>query len=144
METAQAILSIILQLLPYLVGGGGLVALVIYRRQNRQLKDNEVKLKEAETKLAEAQAAQSDINTQSQKIDLGDKFINEMLDMSNLLKKNNTDTETIVKEVSDIRGQVATLTKQQQTANREMAMVKRYLNGQYKEFVEAEKAKRKK
>ena len=121
-----------------------MVALVIYRRQNRQLKDNEVKLKEAETKLAEAQAAQSDINTQSQKIDLGDKFINEMLDMSNLLKKNNTDTETIVKEVSDIRGQVATLTKQQQTANREMAMVKRYLNGQYKEFVEAEKAKRKK
>ena len=134
----------ILQLLPYLVGGTGLVAFVIYRKQNRQLKDNEVKLKEAETKLAEAQAAQSDLNTQSQKIDLGDKFINEMLDMSNLLKKNNTDTETIVKEVSDIRGQVATLTKQQQTANREMAMMKKYLNGQYKDFVEAEKARKKK
>ena len=133
METVQ----IILQILPYFIGGGGIIAAIVYRQQNKRLKDSEAK-------QAEAQAAQSDVTTQSQKIDLGEKFISEMLNMNNLLKKNNTDTETIVKEVSDIRGQVATLSKQQQTANREMAMVKRYLNGQYKEFVEAEKAKRKK
>ena len=133
METVQ----IILQILPYFIGGGGIIAAIVYRQQNKRMKDSEAK-------QAEAQAAQSDVTTQSQKIDLGEKFISEMLNMNNLLKKNNTDTETIVKEVSDIRGQVATLSKQQQTANREMAMVKRYLNGQYKEFVEAEKAKRKK
>ena len=141
-------LQIILQVLPYCVGGGGIIAAIVYRTQNKRLK-------EAEAKQSEAAANQSNLATQSQEIDLGKKYIQESIELLETVKSlqevNNNDTakiveriDTVEKKVSDIRGQVATLTKQQQTANREMAMMKKYLNGQNKDFFEAETAKRKK
>ena len=46
--------------------------------------------------------------------------------------------------MTEVKGTVAGVLKQLSATNKEVAMIKRYLNGQYKEFVEGEKAKRKK
>ena len=136
-------LQIILQILPYIVGvgGGGLIAFIVYRKQNQRVKEAEAKLKESEAK-------QSSIETQMQEIDLGAHYIEQSFamqrQMQELLRANNADTAKTASEVAEIKTAVSDLTKQQSTTNKELAMMKRYLNGQYKEFVEAEKLKRKK
>ena len=139
METVQ----IILQVLPYIVGvgGGGLIAMIVYRRQNKRLKEAEAKLKESEAK-------QSSIETQMKEIDLGAHYIEQSFamqqQMQQLLQANNADTAKIAAEVTEVKGTVAGVLKQLSATNKEVAMIKRYLNGQFKEFVEDEKAKRKK
>ena len=113
-------LQIILQILPYIVGvgGGGMIAMIVYRRQNKRLKEAEAKLKEQSFAMQRQ--------------------------MQELLRANNADTAKIAAELTEVKGTVAGLSKQLSTTNKEVAMIKRYLNGQFKEFVEAEKAKRKK
>ena len=143
MQIEMEYLQIILQILPYIVGvgGGGLIAFIVYRKQNQRVKEAEAKLKESEAK-------QSSIETQMQEIDLGAHYIEQSFamqqQMQQLLQTNNADTAKIAAEVTEVKGTVAGVSKQLSTTNKEVAMIKRYLNGQFKEFVEAEKAKRKK
>ena len=135
--------NIIISLLPYIVGvgGGGLIAMIVYRRQNKRLKEAEAKLKESEAK-------QSSIETQMKEIDLGAHYIEQSFamqqQMQQLLQTNNADTAKIAAEVTEVKGTVAGLSKQLSTTNKEVAMIKRYLNGQYKEFVAQEAATKKK
>jgi len=139
METLQ----IILQILPYIVGvgGGGLIALIVYRKQNQRVKEAEAKLKESEAK-------QSSIETQMKEIDLGAHYIEQSFamqqQMQQLLQTNNADTAKIAAQVAEVKSSVIALSKKLDATNKEVAMMKRYLNGQYKEFVEQEKARKKK
>ena len=136
-------LNIILQILPYIVGvgGGGLIAFIVYRKQNQRVKEAEAKLKESEAK-------QSSIETQMQEIDLGSRYIEQSIQMQQkmqaLLQSNNADTAKIAEQMAEVKTSVTGLSKKVDATNREVAMMKRYLNGQYKEFVEQEKLKRKK
>ena len=135
--------NIIISLLPYIVGvgGGGLIALIVYRKQNQRVKEAEAKLKESEAK-------QSSIETQMKEIDLGAHYIEQSFamqqQMQQLLQTNNADTAKIAAEVAEVKSSVSGLSKKVDATNKEVAMMKRYLNGQYKEFVEQEKTKKKK
>ena len=135
--------NIIISLLPYIVGvgGGGLIALIVYRKQNQRVKEAEAKLKESEAK-------QSSIETQMKEIDLGAHYIEQSVamqqQMQQLLQTNNADTAKIAAQVAEVKSSVIALSKKLDATNKEVAMMKRYLNGQYKEFVEQEKTKKKK
>ena len=137
METLQ----IILQILPYLVGGGGLIAAIVYRSQNKRMK-------EAEAKVAESNANQSSLNTQSQEIDLGAKFMRESIAMLNQIKDlqdtNNADTSKIVERINLVEKKMANISRSVVGYNKRLGQVERYLNGQYKEFVAQEAATKKK
>ena len=137
METLQ----IILQILPYLVGGGGLIAAIVYRSQNKRMK-------EAEAKVAESNANQSSLNTQSQEIDLGAKFMRESIAMLNQIKDlqdtNNADTSKIVERINLVEKKMANISRSVVGYNKRLGQVERYLNGQYKEFVAQEEATKKK
>ena len=136
METLQ----IILQILPYLVGGGGLIAAIVYRSQNKRMK-------EAEAKVAESNANQSSLNTQSQEIDLGAKFMRESITMLNQIKElqdtNNADTSKIVERIDLVEKKMANMTRSVTGYNKRLGQVERYLNGQYKAFQEQEKQTKK-
>ena len=134
-------LNIILQILPYLVGGGGIIAAIIYRKQNKRMK-------EAEAKVAESNANQQAISTQSQEIDLGAKFMRESIAMLNQIKElqdtNNADTSKIVERIDLVEKIMANMTRSVTGYNKRLGQVERYLNGQYKAFQETEKQQKKK
>ena len=134
-------LNIILQILPYLVGGGGIIAAIIYRKQNKRMK-------EAEAKVAESNANQQAISTQSQEIDLGAKFMRESIAMLNQIKElqdtNNADTSKIVERIDLVEKKMANMTRSVTGYNKRLGQVERYLNGQYKAFQEQEKQQKKK
>ena len=133
-------LQIILQILPYIVGGGGIIAAIIYRKQNKRMK-------EAEAKVAESNANQQAISTQSQEIDLGAKFMRESIAMLNQIKElqdtNNADTSKIVERIDLVEKKMANMTRSVTGYNKRLGQVERYLNGQYKAFQEQEKQTKK-
>ena len=140
MQIEMEYLNIILQILPYLVGGGGIIAAIIYRKQNKRMK-------EAEAKVAESNANQQAISTQSQEIDLGAKFMRESIAMLNQIKElqdtNNADTSKIVERIDLVEKKMANMTRSVTGYNKRLGQVERYLNGQYKAFQEAEKQTKK-
>ena len=140
MQIEMEYLNIILQVLPYLVGGGGIIAAIIYRKQNKRMK-------EAEAKVAESNANQQAISTQSQEIDLGAKFMRESIAMLNQIKElqdtNNADTSKIVERIDLVEKKMANMTRSVTGYNKRLGQVERYLNGQYKAFQEQEKQTKK-
>ena len=136
-------IEIVLAAVPSVVGviGGG--AGIIYWHENRQLKKQEVQ--------------QSSVDTQSQEIDLGTKYIEQSIKMQEkmqeMLKANNTDTAAIVQKVSGLETKVCdlenTVDKKITNVNRAMSgynkrlgVIERYLNGNLKEFAAHEKDKK--
>ena len=140
MQIEMEYLQIILQILPYIVGGGGIIAAIIYRKQNKRMK-------EAEAKVAESNANQQAISTQSQEIDLGAKFMRESIAMLNQIKElqdtNNADTSKIVERIDLVEKKMANMTRSVTGYNKRLGQVERYLNGQYKAFQEQEKQTKK-
>ena len=130
------ILNIILQVLPYCVGGGGIIAAIVYRTQNKRLK-------EAEAKQSEAEANQSDIATQSQEIDLGKKYIQESIELLETVKSlqevNNNDTAKIVERIDNVEKKVMNISRSVSGYNKRLGTIERFLNGNLKAFAANEK-----
>lgn len=152
-------IDIMLKFMPYLVGAGGIIAAIVYRRQNKRIK-------EAEAVQHEAQAQQSNIATQAQEIDLGRKFMKDSFDMQlqmqEMLKTNNADTAAIVEKVGGLETKVGDLETKvgdlEQTVNKKitnvnramsgynkrLGVIERYLDGKLKEFAAEEAESHKK
>ena len=90
----------------------GIVQAVRYRKQTKQLKENEVKV--------------SDVETQRQQIDLADEYLKKVMELSEknyqATLKNGMDNGEIITEIKEISKRVGD--------------IEGYLNGQLKDYKE--------
>lgn len=104
---------------------GGLVGMIIYRKQNKKLKENEVKM--------------SDANTQTEQINLGELFMQKAADMFKQMQdmqeqtymatlQNGKDNTDIITEVREVKEQVRCIASEQKN-------IVTYLNGNYQEWL---------
>lgn len=91
---------------------GGIASAIVYRRQNKKLKENEVK--------------KDDVDTQREQINLAEEYIKKVMELSEMnyeqAKKNGTDNEEILKKIDAVA--------------EEQKHIIMYLNGDYQEFLE--------
>ena len=134
-------IDIMLKFMPYLVGAGGIIAAIVYRHQNKRIK-------EAEAKESEAHASQQNVATQSQEIDLGKKYIQESIALLETVKQlqetNNTDTARIVERIDTVEKKVTNMSRSVSGYNKRLGTIERYLNGNLKEFAAKEAESHKK
>lgn len=129
-------------LLNYILGGTSIVTIVLFVmffEQNRKLKNNAV--------------TQSDTKTQSEQINLGMQFIENSTKAVELIQQatQNTDVKidelvkTVNTKLSVMTRNQTSMNKQLASSNRELELIKKYLNGNYKDFLakEAEKKAKK-
>ena len=105
-----------------LLGGttaASIYAAINYRKQNKALKDNEVK--------------DSDTQTQSKQIDLGVKYQTQMLD---LLDKVSAKQDTAADNQKQMLAKIDRLDEREDKTERQMANIVAYLNGDYQDFLE--------
>lgn len=90
---------------------GGIYAAIAYRKENKTLRQNEVK--------------KDDVQTQREQINLADEYFQKVMELSEKnyqqALKNGTDNENIIKKLDD----VAT----------EQKSIVAYLNGDYQDFL---------
>lgn len=121
---------------------------VKYRKENKKLKDNEVK-----TSSVDAQKAQ---------IELGDLFMEKSKEMFQQMqelqeqtllatKKNGTDNEDIIKKMDEIAAEQKRLSEEQQRQGEELKRLSEgqehivsFLNGEYQSFLKENGFKSKK
>lgn len=112
---------------------------VKYRKENKKLKDNEVKT--------------SSIDAQKAQIELGDLFMEKSKEMFQQMqelqeqtllatKKNGTDNEDIIKKVDEIAAEQKRLSEEQQKQGEELKRLSEgqehmvsFLNGEYQSFL---------
>jgi Trp operon repressor len=84
----------------------GVIAAIVYRRQNKRIK-------ESEAKQAESTATVSDIEAQRAKIDLGDLYQQKVLEMMELINikqdKGNVNQDKMMQMLSNIDARVDNL-----------------------------------
>lgn len=103
------------QVVMTLLGGttiGGIVAAVRYRRQNKALKENEVK--------------KDDVETQREQMNLAEEYMKKVMELSEMnyqqALKNGNDNENILQKIDVIAEEQANIVK--------------YLNGDYQDFLQ--------
>lgn len=110
-----------------------------YRRENKKLKENEVKT--------------SDVDTQKAQIELGDLFLEKAAGMFQQMqelqeqtllatKKNGTDNEDIIKQLNEVISEQKRLAEEQQRQGEELKRLSEgqehmvsFLNGEYQSFL---------
>lgn len=119
-----------------------------YRRENKQLKENEVKT--------------SNVDTQKAQIELGDLFLDKSKEMFEKMqelqeqtllatKKNGIDNEDIIKQLNEVRAEQKRMASVQEQQGHELKNLSEgqehlvtFLNGEYQSFLEENGFKRKK
>lgn len=98
---------------------GGIFSALVFFRQNKALKKNEVK--------------NSDTEAQSQQIDLGVKYQTQMLD---LLDKVSAKQDTAALNQEQMLAKIDRLDEREDKTERQMANIVAYLNGDYQKFLD--------
>lgn len=116
------------EILNWVFGGTSLVGfattLIFWSKSKRA--------KEAETQKSESEAEQADIATQMQKIELGNKYMKDTLDMVELVKKSldrsDGNQEKMMRKLD-------TLAEQNKKQDGLLTDIVTYLNGDFQEFL---------
>jgi Flp pilus assembly protein TadB len=116
------------EILNYIFGGTSLVGLattLIFWNKSRRKE-------EAETQKTESEAEQADIETQKQKIDLGNKYIEDTFKtvemMKDLLNRSDGNQEKMMRKLD-------TLAEQNKKQDGLLTDIVTYLNGDFQEFL---------
>ena len=116
------------EILNYIFGGTSLVGLVTTLIFWNKCKRKE----EAETQKSESEAEQADIETQKQKIDLGNKYIEDTFKtvemMKDLLNRSDGNQEKMMRKLD-------TLAEQNKKQDGLLTDIVTYLNGDFQEFL---------
>lgn len=130
--------EIITGILTLLLGGTSIYTIIEnikYRKENKELKKVEVEIASTEA--------------QSQKIDLGSKYQEEMLKMMQTLQdtyqatiKNGGDNSEIIKSINQIKEEIAELKSDMKEVKEEQRLQNKFLNGKYAQFKEEEAKKK--
>jgi Flp pilus assembly protein TadB len=116
------------EILNYIFGGTSLLglatALIFWNKSKRK--------EEAETQKTESEAEQADIETQKQKIDLGNKYIEDTFKtvemMKDLLNRSDGNQEKMMRKLD-------TLAEQNKKQDGLLTDIVTYLNGDFQEFL---------
>ena len=137
-QNDMSTLEIITGILTLLLGGTSIYTIIEnikYRKENKELKKVEVEIASTEA--------------QSQKIDLGSKYQEEMLKMMQTLQdtyqatiKNGGDNSEIIKSINQIKEEIAELKKDMKEVKEEQRLQNKFLNGKYAQFKEEEAKKK--
>ena len=103
----------------------GAVAAIRYWRQNKQLKNDEVKKSNNEVK-------QLEIETQKAEIDLANKYKHDMLEVLDMLKENQRENVGNQKEILE---NLDNLDKRMDRMEVRIGDIETYLNGGYKHYL---------
>lgn len=116
-------------LLSYIFGGTSLVSIalfLIYFKQNKKLKNNEV--------------SQSDTKTQKEQIDLGMQFIESANKAAEIIQQATQNTDSKIDALSQrIETKMTGITRNQTSMNKKLKLIEQYLNGGFKQYVEDQK-----
>ena len=116
------------EILNYIFGGTSLLGiattLIFWSKSKRK--------EEAETQKTESEAVQADIETQKQKIDLGNKYIEDTFKtvemMKDLLNRSDGNQEKMMRKLD-------TLAEQNKKQDGLLTDIVTYLNGDFQEFL---------
>lgn len=116
-----------MEILTYILGGTSIASIIlflIFFRQNRLLKNHEVSKSVNEVESGK-------ISNDMAQIDLGTKYLNNILEATEKLNTYHTDyknnIDSITKDISEIKEDVKSIKKEQ-------TIMSLYLNGKYTEF----------
>ena len=116
-------------LLSYIFGGTSLVSIalfLIYFKQNKRLKNNEV--------------SQSDTKTQKEQIDPGMQFIESANKAAEIIQQATQNTDSKIDALSQrIETKMTGITRNQTSMNKKLKLIEQYLNGGFKQYVEDQK-----
>ena len=98
---------------------GGIWGAIVFYKENKRLKKNEVK--------------DSDTNTQSQQIDLGVKYQTQMLE---LIEKVSQKQDSSADNQAMMLAKIDRIDERQDKSDRQLANIVNYLNGDYQHFLE--------
>lgn len=98
---------------------GGIFSALVFFRQNKALKKNEVK--------------NSDTEAQEKQIDLGVKYQTQMLE---LLDKVSAKQDTAASNQKEMLAKIDRLDEREDKTERQMANIVAYLNGDYQKFLD--------
>ena len=98
---------------------GGIFSALVFFRQNKALKKNEVK--------------NSDTEAQEKQIDLGVKYQTQMLE---LLDKVSAKQDTAASKQKEMLAKIDRLDEREDKTERQMANIVAYLNGDYQKFLD--------
>jgi Flp pilus assembly protein TadB len=116
------------EILNYILGGTSLVGIattfIFWNKSKRK--------EEAETQKSESEAEQADIETQKQKIDLGNKYIEDTFKtvemMKDLLNRSDGNQEKMMRKLD-------TLAEQNKKQDGLLTDIVTYLNGDFQDFL---------
>ena len=116
-----------MEILTYIFGGTSVVSIIlflIFFRQNRLLKNHEV------SKSANEVESGKIVNDMAQ-IDLGNKYLDGILEATEKLKTYQTDYKNSIDSITENINEIKTDVKE---IKKEQTLMSLYLNGKYQEF----------
>lgn len=116
-----------MEILTYIFGGTSIVSIIlflIFFRQNRLLKNHEV------SKSANEVESGKIVNDMAQ-IDLGNKYLDGILEATEKLKTYQTDYKNSIDSITDDINEIKSDVKE---IKKEQTLMSLYLNGKYAEF----------
>ena len=118
------------EILAYVFGGTSIVSIIlflIFFKQNRALKNNEVKSGELANKS-------SQIQTEMEKISLGTKYLEEIVAATEKIKSYQTDYQAGIESLSESIDGIKSDVK---SIKSEVTLMSIFLNGDYERFKES-------
>lgn len=107
----------------------GVIAAIVYRRQNKRIK-------ESEAKQAESTAAVSDVEVQKAKIDLGEMFLGKAQEwFTQIEQMQKTGNETNAANQEKMMQRLERIDERTENVELSLANVVKYLNGDYQQWL---------
>lgn len=123
------------EILNYIFGGTSLVGLattLIFWNKSKRAKEAETVTAESNAQQSKSEAEQADIATQMQKIELGNKYMKDTLDMVELVKKSLDRSDGNQEKMMQ---KLDTLAEQNKKQDGLLTDIVTYLNGDFQEFL---------
>ena len=124
------------EILNWVFGGTSIVGLattVIFWNKSKRAKEAETVTAESNAQQSKSEAEQADIATQMQKIELGNKYMKDTLDMVELVKKSLDRSDGNQEKMMQ---KLDTLAEQNKKQDGLLTDIVTYLNGDFQEFLQ--------
>ena len=126
----------ITDILNWVFGGTSIVGLattLIFWSKSKRAKEAETVTAESNAQQSKSEAEQADIATQMQKIELGNKYMKDTLDMVELVKKSLDRSDGNQEKMMQ---KLDTLAEQNKKQDGLLTDIVTYLNGDFQEFLQ--------
>jgi hypothetical protein len=132
------------EILNWVFGGTSLVGVattLIFWSKSKRAKEAETVTAESNAKQSVSEAEQADITTQVQKIELGNKYIEDTLKMVELVKsaldRSDGNQEVMMSQLNIVMDLIHKLSDQTDKQEKLLQLIVEYLNGNFQEYVES-------